>query len=86
MAQNRAVSTSEDRGHPVLPMRHREGAEDVDALMHAEQLSFAHADRDRLRSQPRLFELPPREYAVLRSGDLGGPSVWRVPFCPHMDA
>jgi hypothetical protein len=49
-------------------MGHREGTEGVDTLMHAEQLSFAHTDRDRFRSKPRLFELSPRHNPVLPRG------------------
>lgn len=86
VAQDRTLSTSENCGHPALTMSEREGAEDVDAPVHAEQLSFADADRDRLRAKSRLFELSPRENSILRSGDLGDRSVWRVTFCVHMDA
>jgi hypothetical protein len=86
MAQDRALAASEHRGHPALTMGQWKGAEDVDALMYAEQLSFANADRDRLRAKSRRFELPSRKNTMLRSGDLGDASVWRVTFCAHMDA
>jgi hypothetical protein len=86
VAQDRVLTTCEHRGHPALTMSQREGAERVDALMNTEQLSFPDADRDRFRAKPRHFELSPRDNTMLRSGDLGDPSVWRVAFCIHMDA
>jgi len=54
--------------------------------MNAMQLSFANADRDRLGSEPALFELSPRHHSVLSSGDLGNRGVGSVAFCAHMDA
>jgi hypothetical protein len=86
MAQDRAFSACEHSCHPTLTMGQREGAEDVDTLMHAEQLSFADADRDRFRAKSRFYELASRHNSVLRSGDLGDPNVWRVTFRVHMDA
>jgi hypothetical protein len=54
-------------------------------LVHAVQLPFAHADRDRFRPEPARFELPPRHDTVLLRRDPRYRCVGRVAFCVHMD-
>jgi hypothetical protein len=58
----------------------------VDATVYAVQLAFADADRDRFGSQAAIFELAPRDHAMLTSGDFRGRPIGRVEFCVHMAA
>ena len=86
VTQNRSLAKGENCGHPALMMSRRSGTEDIDALMHALQLPFANADRDRFVAEPRLFYLPPSHHPVLPSAGPGKPRIGTVTFCVHMDA